>query len=79
MENVKQENRLTIMEQKIDNLIEDVKEISKDIKSHIASEADRYDKLDNKYSGKWVETLTLVIAGGLVVSILGGIFFLIVK
>lgn len=79
MENVKQENRLTIMEQKIDNLIEDVKEISKDIKIHIASEADRYDKLDNKYSGKWVETLTLVIAGGLVVSILGGIFFLIVK
>ena len=69
MENVKQENRLTIMEQKIDNLIEDVKEISKDIKIHIASEADRYDKLDNKYSGKWVETLTLVIAGGLVVGI----------
>ena len=68
MENVKQENRLTIMEQKIDNLIEDVKEISRDIKT-----------LDNKYSGKWVETLTLVIAGGLVVSILGGIFFLIVK
>ena len=58
MENVKQENRLTIMEQKIDNLIEDVKEISRDIKT-----------LDNKYSGKWVETLTLVIAGGLVVGI----------
>lgn len=79
MENVKQENRLTIMEQKIDNLIENVKEISKDIKSHIASEADRYDKLDNKYSGKWVETLTLVIAGGLFVSIMGGIFFIIFK
>ena len=68
MENVKQENRLTIMEQKLDNLITDVKEIKGDLKS-----------LDNKYSGKWVETLTLVIAGGLVVSILGGIFFLIVK
>ena len=68
MENVKQENRLAKMEQKLDNLITDVKEIKDDIKT-----------LDNKYSGKWVETLTLVIAGGLFVSIMGGIFFLIVK
>lgn len=58
MEGIKNENRLTKMEQKLDDLIEDVKEISKDIKS-----------LDTKYSGKWVETLTLVIAGGMVVGI----------
>jgi len=62
------EIRLAKMEEKIDNLIEDVREIGKDIK-----------QLDTKYSGKWVETLTLVIAGGLVVSIVGGVFFVLLK
>ena len=64
------ENRLATMEQKIDNLIDDVKEISSDIKAHVKSEAERYEKLDSKYSGKWVEKLTLAIAGGLVIAII---------
>ena len=64
------EKRLATMEQKIDNLIEDVKEISSDIKAHVKSEEERYEKLDNKYSGKWVEKLTLAIAGGLVIGII---------
>ena len=71
---IKTENRLTIMEQKIDNLIEDVKDISSDIKEHIRCEGEKYEKLDNKYSAKWVETLTLTIAGGLIVAILAGLF-----
>jgi len=62
------EIRLAKMEEKIDNLIDDIREIGKDIK-----------QLDTKYSGKWVETLTLVIAGGLVVSIVGGVFFVLLK
>jgi len=41
------------------SLKEDLKEISSDIKA-----------LDGKYSGKWVETLTLTIAGGIVVGLL---------
>lgn len=64
------ENRLAKMEQKIDNLIEDVKEISKDLKEHVQCESDKYDKLDVKYSGKWVEKLTLAIAGGLIIGII---------
>ena len=64
------ENRLATMEQKIDNLIEDVKEISNDIKDHVKWEAEKYEKLDSKYSGKWVEKLTLAIAGGLVIAII---------
>lgn len=63
------ENRLATMEQKIDNLIEDVKEISNDIKDHVKWEAEKYEKLDMKYSGKWVEKLTLAIAGGLIIAI----------
>ncbi len=38
------------MEQKIDNLIEDVRDIAKDIKC-----------LDGKYSGKWVEKTVIAI------------------
>ena len=64
------ENRLATMEQKIDNLIEDVREISNDIKDHVKWEAEKYEKLDSKYSGKWVEKLTLAIAGGLVIAII---------
>ena len=67
------ENRLATMEAKIDNLIEDVKEIASDIKDHVKWEAEKYEKLDQKYSGKWVESLTLAIAGGLVVAIGAGI------
>ena len=67
---INNETRLAKMEQKIDNIVEDVKEISKDIKDHIRWEGEKYEKLDSKYSGKWVEKLTLTIAGGLVIAIL---------
>ena len=64
------EQRFTMLETKLDNLIDDVKEISKDIKDHIRWEGEKYEKLDSKYSGKWVEKLTLTIAGGMVIAIL---------
>ena len=67
---INNETRLSKMEQKIDNIVEDVKEISKDIKDHIRWEGEKYEKLDSKYSGKWVEKLTLAIAGGLVIAVL---------
>ena len=73
------ENRLATMEAKIDNLIEDVKEIASDIKEHVKWKAEKYEKLDNKYSAKWVESLSLTIAGGLIVAILGGLFFYFLK
>lgn len=67
---INNETRLAKMEQKIDNIVEDVKEISKDIKDHVRREEEKYEKLDSKYSGKWVEKLTLTIAGGLVIAVL---------
>ena len=67
---ISNETRLAKMEQKIDNIVEDVKEISKDIKDHIQREGEKYEKLDSKYSGKWVEKLTIAIAGGLVIAVL---------
>lgn len=67
---INNETRLAKMEQKIDNIVEDVKEISKDIKDHIRWEGEKYENLDSKYSGKWVEKLTLAIAGGMVIAIL---------
>ena len=56
------EKRLSTMEQKIDNIIEVVKEIKQDLKNHIAEE-------ENKFAGKWVEKLTLAILGGIVVGV----------
>ena len=66
---INNEKRLATMEAKIDNIIDDIKEISNDIKAHVKWEAEKYEKLDTKYSAKWVESLTLVIAGGLVVGL----------
>ena len=73
------EQRFTMLETKLDNLIDDVKEISKDLKEHIGRENEKYEKLDTKYSAKWVETMTLTIAGGLIVTIIGGIALFILK
>ena len=67
-EKIKTENRLTTMEQKIDNLIEDVKEIGKDIK-----------ELDSKYSGKWVEKAIVSIGTALIISAAGGIITYIIN
>jgi len=67
------ENRLAKMEQKIDNLIEDVKEIASDIKDHVKWEADKYEKLDGKYSGKWVETGVVAIITSLIIAAIIGL------
>lgn len=70
IEKIKTENRLTIMEQKIDNLTSTVNKIDEKLDKHVEWEAEKYEKLDAKYSGKWVEKLTLAIAGGLIVAVI---------
>lgn len=55
---IKTENRLATMETKLDNLIEDVKEIGKDIK-----------EFDSKYSGKWVEKAIIGICSTIIAGI----------
>lgn len=67
---INNETCIAKMEQKLDNIVDDVKEISKDLKDHIRWEGEKYEKLDSKYSGKWVEKLTLAIAGGFIIAIL---------
>ena len=74
---VKTENRLTIMEQKIDNLKDDIcdvkndiKGIAKDINDHVKWETEKYEKLDNKYSGKWVESAIISIGTAVVIAII---------
>lgn len=76
---IKNENRLTIMEQKLDNISEDVKEIAAKLDKHISREEDKYEKLDAKYSGKWVEKFIIGIASGLVVAISGGIIMYLIN
>lgn len=70
---VKNENRLAKMEQKIDDLITDVKEIATDLKEHIRFEGEKYEKLDTKYSAKWVETGVIAIITAIIISAVIGI------
>ena len=78
MENaIRTENRLTIMEQKIDHVSkqvesvkDDVKAVSDIIKEHVKCENDRYQKLDEKYSGKWVEKAIISIVTAVAISII---------
>ena len=72
-EKINNEKRLATMEQKIDDLREDVKEIASDIKDHIKWEAEKYEKLDSKYSGKWVEKAIISIGTALIISILAAL------
>lgn len=76
---IKTEKRLATMEQKIDNLIDDVKGIANDIKEHVKWEGEKYEKLDGKYSGKWVEKTLLVVIGIAATGLIGAILKTILK
>ena len=65
------------MEQKIDHVSkqvesvkDDVKVVSDIIKEHVKCENDRYQKLDEKYSGKWVEKAIVSIGTAVAISII---------
>ena len=73
------EQRFTMLEVKLDNLTEDVKEIAKDIKDHIKWEGVKYEKLDNKYSAKWVETGVIAITTALIIAAIVGLFNFFIK
>ena len=72
-EKINNEKRLATMEQKLDDLKEDVKSIASDIKDHIRREGEKYEKLDSKYSGKWVEKAIISIGTALIISILAAL------
>ena len=70
---INNEKRLATMEQKIDNLTDKVQEIASDIKGHIKWEAEKYEKLDTKYSAKWVETGVVAIITSIIIAAIVGI------
>lgn len=76
---IKTENRLTIMEQKIDNLTSTVNKIDEKLDKHVEWEDEKYEKLDGKYSGKWVEKALLVVIGIAATAIVGAVFKLILR
>ena len=80
------EKRMSTMEQKIDNLIvsvdrvnDNVEKVDSKLEKHVEWEAEKYEKLDTKYSAKWVESAIIAISTGLVISIVGGLFMYFVK
>lgn len=68
------EKRLSKMEEKLDNIAEKVNNIASDIKDHVKWEAEKYEKLDNKYSAKWVETGVISIITAIIIAAIAGIF-----
>jgi hypothetical protein len=70
---INNEKRLATMEQKIDNLTDKVQEIASDIKDHIKWEAEKYEKLDTKYSAKWVETGVVAIITSIIIAAIVGL------
>ena len=78
-ERIQTEKRLSKMEEKLDNLTEKVQDIASDIKDHIKWEAEKYEKLDSKYSAKWVETGVIAITTALIIASIVGLFKLFIK
>lgn len=83
---LKTENRLATMEQKIDNLIQSVDKVGKNVDKvdakldkHVEWEAEKYEKLDSKYSGKWVEKAIISIGTAIIITIIGGIITFVMK
>jgi len=74
---INNEKRLVTMEQKIDNLINSVDKIGENVDKvdlkldkHVQWEAEKYEKLDGKYSGKWVEKAIISIGTAVVIAII---------
>ena len=67
------------MEQKIDNLTSTVNKIDEKLDKHVEWESEKYEKLDGKYSGKWVEKALLVVIGIASTAIVGAVFKLILR
>ena len=85
-EKIKNENRLAKMEQKIDNIIDGVKnlgttidKVDSKLDNHIKFEGEKYEKLDNKYSAKWVETGVIAITTALIIAAIVGLFKFFIK
>lgn len=76
---IKNENRLAKMEQKIDNLTDSVKEIHRDLKEHVKWEAEKYEDLDVKYSGKWVEKAIVGLTSSMIAAITTGIILYLIN
>ena len=82
-ERINTERRLTTMEQKIDNLIkivekvgENVDKVDSKLDKHVEWEAEKYEKLDNKYSGKWVEKAIVAIGTAIIIAVAGALISL---
>ena len=65
------------MEAKIDNIVDgvdrlenSVEKVDKKIDDHVKCETERYEKLDSKYSGKWVEKAIISIGTAIVIAII---------
>ncbi len=85
-ERIQTEKRLATMEQKIDNIIDGVKnlgttidKVDSKLDNHIKRESEKYEKLDNKYSAKWVETGVIAITTALIIASIVGLFNFIIK
>lgn len=76
---IKNENRLATMEQKIDNLTESVKDIHTDLREHVRWEAEKYNDLDVKYSGKWVEKAIVGLTSSMIAAITTGIILYLIN
>ena len=65
--------KIARMEEKLDRISSDISEIKDGVKERAASEEHKFDKLDRKYSSKWVEKAVFslsVLSIGAVIKII---------
>jgi tetrahydromethanopterin S-methyltransferase subunit B len=54
--------RMARIEQQVENIEKGVDRIEKALTSHVDWEANKYDNLNNKFSGKWVEKVVITLS-----------------
>jgi hypothetical protein len=62
--------RVAKMEQQVENIEKAVNRIEEAMVRHVGWEADKYDEMDKKFSGKWVEKVVI----GVILVLIGSIF-----
>lgn len=67
------EYNFAVLEEKISTIKEDIKELKDSMQQHIKWEQARYNEIDDKHAGKWVEKILITTLAALISGLAVGI------
>jgi hypothetical protein len=73
------EVKIARMEEKIDGMSGDIKDIKKALTDHIKREDMRFDELSDKFASKWVEKVVYGVVFLVLITVIGAVLRMVIK